>query len=473
LVLCAKIDEADNWRRYAKECGREKSLFVFNEETGGRFNFLDYAMLTNKTTSGAVDMLMNVLKVGNGEGVESTAKDKFWDNSVRQLISHSLDLLYSAYGTINLVEVGELVQSTAQTMEEGASDHWNQTSFFALTLNKIYSDPTHPMDAGDLRAIQNYFLKWTRMEAKTRTNIEATLTTALQLFEKGSLREMFTTTSNIVLELTHEGAILVVDLPEHSWGQAGIVAQHIIKYAWQRAAMRRIPDNTTRPIFLWGDESHYFITSYDATFQSTARSYRAATVYMTQSINAYKDAIGGAHAHDTVMSLIGNLRTQIFHQTNSPDTQKYAAEMVGKGLLWRENVSEGETQGQGFGESDAESLGKSEGSSSNSGTSTSDSGEQFLLGMAKGRQVGWSENETTGSSKNRGTSYNKTRTKNLSQNRGTSKNRGASQQKDYILDPSYFRTALRTGGEPNGLTVDGVVVAPNLPNYLHIHFNQV
>ena len=472
LVLCAKIDEAPNWLTYAEECGREKSVILFNEETGWRFNFLDYAMLTNKTTEGAVDVLMNVLKVANGDAVESSSKEKFWDNSMRQLVSHCIDVLYSAYGTVNLMELGEFVQSAAQSLDEGASEHWGATSFHSQTFDKLANDPVHPLHEQDQRVIKNYFYKWARQDHKLRSNIETTLTTALRFFEKGALRELFTTHSNLVPEMTHAGAIIIVDLPEHTWGEAGITAQHILKYAWQRAAMRRVPDADERPIFLWGDESHYFISSYDATFQSTARSYRAATVYMTQAINSYKDAIGGANAHDTAMALLGNLRTHIFHQTNSPDTQKYAADMVGKGLVWRENEGEGISEGRSVGDSHGTSTGTSTGSTHHSGSSGGSTGEQFLFGLAKGRQVGWNDAQTSGSGSSKSSSFNDTKTTTSGKNRGTSRNRGRSQQKDYLLDPSYFRTALRTGGAPNDNVVDGVVVAPNMPNYLHVHFSQ-
>ncbi len=451
LVLCAKIDEADNWERYALACGREKSIIRFSDKSGGRFNFLDYAMLTGKTTQDAVDVLMNVVQVANGEAVDSGGKDPIWEQAAEQMLSHVIDLLYSAYGTVRLVEVGELAESAPKDTEQGSVQD-SKTRFFYQTITRLQKDPVHPMSAGDIRAIKNYFKGWRTKHDKYQSSVIATLTTALRYFEKGALREMFTTTSNIVPEMTHEGAIIVVDLSEHEWGDAGLTAQHILKYSWQRAAMRRKPDDGNRPIFLWGDESQYFITNYDATFQSTARSYRASTVYMTQSINAYKDAIGGSNAHDTVMALLSNLRTHIFHQINTPDTQKYAAEMIGKGLLWRENVGQSDTEGEGTNDSVSDSTSRSKG----------DSGGNFLFGLMEGMQTGWSENDTYGESTSHGTSYNTSKTQ----------SRGASQQKDYLLDPSYFNTALRTGGEPCDFVVDGVVIAPNLPRYLHVHFPQ-
>ena len=452
LVLCAKIDEAESWKRYAEACGRDHALIRFSDVTGGRFNFLDYALHTGKTTQDAVDVLMNVVKIANGDGVEASGKDTFWQDSAEQILSHAIDLLYCAFGTVKLSQVSQLIEDAPKSGQEVLDKGNNPDDFYNHVITRVALRPARPMAREDILAIQQYFRGWTTRHDKFQSSVIATLTTALRHFEKGALREMFTTTSNIVPEMTHAGAVIVVDLSEHQWGKAGLIAQHIIKYAWQRAAMRRPPNDDNRPIFLWCDESQYFITSYDATFQSTARSYRAATVYLTQSVNAYKDAIGGTNAHDTVMSLLGNLRTHIFHQTASPDTQKYAAEMVGKGLLWRENIGDSHTIGEGVSDSTSENI----------GASTSDSGGNYLFGLAKGMQTGWSNGDTYGTSTTRGTNTSTSQ----------SVNRGASQQKDYLIEPSYFRTALRTGGEPHDFVVDGVVVAPNLPPYLHVHFPQ-
>jgi len=44
LVLCAKPDEANNWRRYAAETGREDSFLFIDGSPGQGFNFLEYEM---------------------------------------------------------------------------------------------------------------------------------------------------------------------------------------------------------------------------------------------------------------------------------------------------------------------------------------------------------------------------------------------------------------------------------------------
>ena len=42
LILTAKAEETQNWIAYAKACGREKDLIVFNTESGHTFDPLHY-----------------------------------------------------------------------------------------------------------------------------------------------------------------------------------------------------------------------------------------------------------------------------------------------------------------------------------------------------------------------------------------------------------------------------------------------
>ena len=85
-----------------------------------------------------------------------------------------------------------------------------------------------------------------------------------------------------------------------------------------------------RPTFLWADEAHFFINSHDVSFQSTARSSRACTVYLTQMLPSYTDNIGSM-----TNALLGNLQTKIFHQNSDYSTNQYASEMIGKSFQKR------------------------------------------------------------------------------------------------------------------------------------------
>jgi hypothetical protein len=141
-------------------------------------------------------------------------------------------------------------------------------------------------------------------------------------------------------ELTHEGAIILLDLPVKEYGETGRFAQMVFKYVWQKAAERRDKSHPMRPVFLWCDESQELITGHDAAFQATARSSAVATVYLTQNLRNYHARMGGgAKAEADTDSLLGNLGTKIFHANSDPTTNQYAERIFGYGSVQRHSGS--------------------------------------------------------------------------------------------------------------------------------------
>ncbi len=158
-------------------------------------------------------------------------------------------------------------------------------------------------------------------------------------FLRGTLRELFCTDTNIVPELTHEGAIIVLDLPIKDYAEIGQFAQILFKLIWQRATERRNTEKHPNPVFLWADESQYFVTSHDQLFQTTARSARACTVYLTQNLSNYYAALGGESTRAEADSLLGNLQTKIFHANGDHVTNTWAADLFAKSWQFRGNFS--------------------------------------------------------------------------------------------------------------------------------------
>ena len=157
-------------------------------------------------------------------------------------------------------------------------------------------------------------------------------------FLRGMLRNLFCTDLNFGPEDSFKGKIIILNLPVKEFNELGQFAQVLFKFIWQRAVERRIPPGTSRdvaqesarPVFLWADESQFFVNSYDALFQSTARSSRACTVYLTQNLPSYHSAFGGHNARSDAESFLGNLQTKIFHANGDPVTNNWAADSIGK-----------------------------------------------------------------------------------------------------------------------------------------------
>ena len=418
LVLCAKTSECAQWQKWAAETGREKSVIVIGGDGSRRFNFLDYAQATvgrDGFDHNLVEMFTHIAEAfavnrqgGGGEG------NSFFREYANEILSHSFPLLKQAYGTIRLAELMRLIDSAPRSGADLTDREWRQNSFCAQTLFRASQNLVPgTMTAHD---IEQHGLFWTErypyLGDRTRSSVVATLTATLSPFLVGRMHEIFCTDTNIVPDITHEGAIVVLDLPVKSYGKLGAVAQQIFKYLWQLSMERRADGkservmNRARPVFLWADECQSFMNSYDAEFLSTARSSRACSMFLSQDKPSYVANIDGGNVQAIADSLIGKFQTRIFHANTEKETCEYASEMIGK--VKKYNVTR----------------------SLSSGDSTNDGGSQAEEGGTYGGGFG----------------------------RTSAIQTGYSEYMDYDVPPDYFGNELRTGGPDNRYRVDAIMV---------------
>lgn len=422
LVLCAKQDDRALWERYCAETGRSRSLIVFDAGGQRRFNFLSYEMGRwpdgQAITHNIVALLMNVLDAVRGRDAANGGGEDFWRDSMKELLENAIEPLWSAHGRIELAQLMDFVQDHPRSIDDLHKPDWAKGSAWGRTMMAAMNQPRHAIPDADMQAIMGYWTKiFANPDPRTSGNVLATVSAKLSPLRRGKMRELFATDTTILPELTHQGAVILLDFPVRVWAEAGILAQHIFKFIWQRAAETRTVTDTTRPLFLWADESQTFISPYDAEFQSTARSSRVATVYLTQNLPNYYNKIGGRNPHDAVDALLGNFVTKIFHANGDVRTNAFAADLIGKTLQWRRNVGS--------------NIGDSYNEGENTGYSQSRSDNQQTSGSSHGTSRGFSQSS--------GRSW------------------GASQVVDYQVQPQQF-TTLRKGGSANAGKVDGIIV---------------
>lgn len=501
LVLCAMPAERHQWERYARECGRANSVIVFDGSGERRINFLNYELARHSdnmpVTFNVVRLLSHILDVAEGRNGQQTTENPFWRSSMQQLLSNTIAMLWAAWGEVKLETVMRMIATRPKRPEDLTSRSFYRTSFWGETMIRAYESPARPIAMADYDAIREW---WSHTflsdDPRTPANVIATLSAKLQPFLSGRMREIFATDTNIVPELSHEGAIIIVDFPIPEWDEAGILAQQLFKYIWQRSVERRVVNDQTRPVFLWADECQYFVSPYDAKYQAICRQKKASTVYITQNLPTYYDRIGSQRPEHTAHALLGNFQTKIFHANTCRETNNYAAELIGKGIQWRRNISQGENEGWNEGENEGWNRGTNEGwnegsndginASGNIGSSrnlgwsrgTNDGGssgwssgkqgwswnrnysygrnegesggEGTSTGQSKGWSLGWSRGRSGGTSS--GTSGGTSR----GRSGGTNRSAGASEVIDYQVQPS-FMTSLRNGGNVHNGQVEALI----------------
>ena len=195
----------------------------------------------------------------------------------------------------------------------------------------------------DFKLAEDYWLvQFPQLAEKTRSSVMATFTASVaQYFCPEMIHRMFGGKTNLTPDDIAAGKIVVVNLPIKNFGAAGRFAGIVWKYCTQLAVERR--QNKERPVFIFVDESHHFLTDYDQLFQTTARSSRCAVVYLTQSLSNYYALSPGGSGKHRVDSLCNCLKTKILHQCSHPETRQTFAEAIGKHLIVKKSETSGRT----------------------------------------------------------------------------------------------------------------------------------
>ena len=330
---------------------------------------MDYECSRNDKGKGIAhniaDTLKTVIKAGTNNGQET---DKaFWDTALQQLLVNAVDLCLLTSEQVRFKHIYKVIQSAPKSEGDIQDKDWRLDSvcyslmqYAANALSISEKTKENDILARRLQSIEDFFFgNWLNLSEKTRSIVEQMFFGFADRFMRDPLYSLFNSDDGISIEPedTIRGKIIVMNLPYLIYENTGRDGQVLFKYVWQRAMQRRKIQENSRPTFLWADECHYFVHDHDIDHQSTARSYRACTVYLTQNIPNFGLHFGsGIRASHQFKALAGNLGTKFFHANSDVETNEYAANLIGKSLQWTQ--SEGKTVGENmsFNEGSSQSL---------------------------------------------------------------------------------------------------------------------
>lgn len=345
LILCVKPGERQTWERYAALAGRSDDVVVFDVSCQHRYSFLDAE--ANRTGAGAglveviVQLLCTILEVAERNGGRGGREDdSFWARAVRQLIRNLVSLSLLATGRVTVPGLYRLIVSAPMHPEQLKSEDWKQQSYCFQCLATADKQPKSARQQRDFELLADYFmLEFPSLSDKTRSIIVSTFTGLVDVLNRDLLFELFSTDTTVRPEDTFDGKLIIVDLPVKEFAEVGQFAGVLWKYAWQKAVERRVVDDHSRPVFLFVDEFQHFLTAQDSLFQTTARSSRVATVYLTQNISNLLAGFGGDNAKALTDSLLGNLTTKIWHLNSDHVTNEWAASTIGRSRQFFMNMN--------------------------------------------------------------------------------------------------------------------------------------
>jgi hypothetical protein len=335
LVLCAKVGEAQRWRRLCVEVGRSDDLVVFDDSGEHQFNFLDYQL--SYTGGGVTENIVNLLDETvelseriNGQR-SGSGQEAFWKQGIRRHARNTIDLLVAGTGQICIEHLLEVMRDVPQSLAQANDPNWRENSVICMLLQRARARIDDPNILADLDQVEQYFLyDFPKTADRTRSVFEAGILGVLDLLARGKLHWLFGRNTTITPSACLDGKIIVVDLPVKSHLAIGLMAAAIWKKSFQQTMEQRSPEQT-RPCFLIADEFQNFVSLEDMRFAATARSSKCVNFWLTQSVSNLYTALGsdeaGKAATDAILGLV-NLK--IFHANACPITNQWAAELIGR-----------------------------------------------------------------------------------------------------------------------------------------------
>ena len=348
VVLCAKPDEKESWIKYAKETRREDDLIIFEKGGEYEFNPFEYEMTRPGEGAGEIfnlsNLFMAIYKMGNrfsGSG-DSNESERYWDNALKRTMNQMLQLLKLAKEEISVANMKQLIisaptENEVENLSQLSDDDlfsWAEENYCVECIIKASQNITTLTEEEEYSDVHNFFMnQFANLPEKTKSTIIESFLGIAEPFSRGILKDYFSKGTNLKPEVTHEGKIIILNFPVKEYLQAGVYAQGIFKLLWQQAAERRNSNEDLLPIFIWVDEAQLFLSDYDQVFQTTARSSRACTVFISQNISNYYAVLGGTNPKPKIDSLLGNLNTKIFHCNNDAVTNQWASNTIGKEFI--------------------------------------------------------------------------------------------------------------------------------------------
>lgn len=402
LALTAKQEEVQLWVDHCRATGREGDLILVAPDGPWCFNPLDWELNRQGAGAGHTENLVNLfstmMEIADRTGSQGAGREDegYWRKALRQLVRNFCDLLILATGHVSIPDLYRAIVSAATSLEQVGSDGWRKSSFCFKLLADADAAPKSATRREDFKLVADYILlEYPALSDKTRSVIVSSFTSCIDVMNRGVLRQLFCGGTNFSLNDSEHGKVIVVALPVKEFGEVGVIANVLMKYCWQLAIERRDVRQNPRPVFLYADEAQFFFFDRDFLFQSTCRSSRVATVYLTQNLSNVLEAMGGEGNRAKADSLLGNLSCKVFHANADPVTNEWAASIIGRTRQYFMNANHGHQ---------------------------SEDWLDSVMGLNQSRHV----------------------------------NAGMSEQMEYEVQPSAFHR-LRTGGVANDRLVDAIV----------------
>jgi hypothetical protein len=349
LFCTTKAEDTENYVAYAKACGRERDIILFNLENDLTFDPLAYLWQNGRgkfDVEAIIDLFSTILSVGKQHlGINN---DRFWELAAEQAMRHAIQLIRMANETLSITSIYRAIQSFPSAPGEQEEQAWQERAYTASLIKAIRQrqDSLSASDWKDLEVATEFiFGKWAAYDEKPRSSIEMTFAGMADKFLFSPFREKFCsgTYSFTPEQATHEHKLIILDVPVLAYGrETARLIQILIKLVFQRAWLRHsYKPGCCNGAVLVQDEFQILISRFENHFVQVCRSSAIAPIFITQTILNLAEEMGESQPGSKTKAFLNNLAIKIAHSSTCPDTCLYLSDVIGRQYTYLDNFHAG------------------------------------------------------------------------------------------------------------------------------------
>ncbi len=323
------------WQKIFADCRQSHRLLVFDAEKSAlRFNFLAEA---GRYGGDAREITKCITTIGeslrNGDGGKGGENAAFFVAQQERMIHHAVEILKTARGTVTSSDLHQFISNAAHNGEQLADPTWRQ-GFHSKCIEAAFRSEKSRQAAHDLQQAVDYYLQeYPGMADRTKSSILAGVFGTLFVFNNGMVHERVSTSSNFSFEeMRRKRQWLLVNVAPSVYGDSGAFIGAGFKYLMQRYVLRTAAKAGDPIHVTWCDEAQSWANQFDSEYIAQCRSHRGCMVYLTQSLQAFNNAMKSEKAEQQTLSLLSNFGHRIIHGLGDVETAEWASKSLGTRL---------------------------------------------------------------------------------------------------------------------------------------------
>ena len=205
LVLTAKVEEKDQWREWAIECGREQDLVIFKPANPVFYNCI-YRVAKNQAkgdTEAVVGLIEVIVEIANGGSIQT--QESYWKISMKMMMANAIDMLKCAGEVVSFENMYRFIVTAPTSVSRLGSADFQKESYCFKCLSTATDNYEKVENTGDKEThFEDFdiaFTYWTyefpNLAEKTRSIIVSMFTGSVNSFLRGHLKKLFNSLSQV------------------------------------------------------------------------------------------------------------------------------------------------------------------------------------------------------------------------------------------------------------------------------------